>query len=301
MCYSLANLLILSRIKSALGLDKCKGFLSGAAPIKQSTVEYFASLDIPILGAYGMSETTAIASMMSNEKFNLKSVGFSLAGIDLKIDNPDEKGNGEIIFRGRNIMMGYLKNEQATKETIDSQGFLHSGDLGKVDKDSFLFITGRIKELIITAGGENVAPLIIEDNFKEFCSPCSNIMVMGENQKFLCAFITFKVDVDMARGIPSNNLTIEARNFFKNTLNIDIKTTEEAIANEKIQKYVEQCVEKTNKKAVSRATYLRKWKLLPVDFSITGNELTPTLKLKRKVTEKKYQSFVDDMYSEAKL
>ena len=78
-------------------------------------------------------------------------------------------------------MMGYLKNEQATRETIDSQGYLHSGDLGKMDKEGFIFITGRIKELIITAGGENIAPLIIEDNFKEFCPPCSNIMAIGEN------------------------------------------------------------------------------------------------------------------------
>jgi long-chain-fatty-acid--CoA ligase ACSBG len=99
----------------------------------------------------------------------------------LKIDNPDEKGNGEIIFRGRNIMMGYLKNEQATRETIDKDGYLRSGDLGKIDSQEFLYITGRIKELIITAGGENIAPLIIEDAFKENCPPCSNIMVIGEN------------------------------------------------------------------------------------------------------------------------
>ena len=151
-----------------------------------------------------------------------------------------------------------------------------------------MYITGRIKELIITAGGENIAPLIIEDNFKEFCPPCSNIMVIGENQKFLCAFITFKVDVDMTKGIPSNNLTSDARNFFKNTLNVEVKTSDEACSNDKIQKFIEQSFEKTNKKAVSRAAYIRKWKLLPVDFSITGNELTPTLKLKRKVTEKKY-------------
>ena len=181
MCYHVAHSLILSKIKAALGLDKCKGFLYGAAPIKASTVEYFASLDIPILGAYGMSETTAMVTLNSNGKFDLKSVGTAVGGIEVKIDNPDEKGNGEIIFRGRNIMMGYLKNEAATKETIDSQGYLHSGDLGKVDKHGFLFITGRIKELIITAGGENIAPLIIEDNFKEACPPCSNIMVIGEN------------------------------------------------------------------------------------------------------------------------
>lgn len=234
MCYHVANSLILSKIKGALGLDKCKGFLYGAAPIKASTVEYFASLDIPILGAYGMSETTAMVTLNSNGKFDLKSVGTNVGGIDVKIDNPDEKGNGEIIFRGRNIMMGYLKNEQATKETIDSQGFLHSGDLGKVDKNGFLFITGRIKELIITAGGENIAPLIIEDHFKEFCPPCSNVMVIGENQKFLCAFVTFKVDVDMSKGVPSNNLTTEAKNWFKNNLNLDLKTTQEVVANEKV-------------------------------------------------------------------
>lgn len=93
----------------------------------------------------------------------------------------------------------------------------------------------------------------------------------------------------MAKGIPSNNLTSDAKAFFKNNLGVEVKTTDEAVSNEKIQKFVEQCLEKTNKKAVSRASYVRKWKLLPVDFSINGGELTPTLKLKRKVTEKKYQ------------
>jgi long-chain-fatty-acid--CoA ligase ACSBG len=198
-------------------------------------------------------------------------------------------------------MMGYLKNEQATRETIDSKGFLHSGDLGKLDSKGFLFITGRIKELIITAGGENIAPLIIEDNFKEFCPPCSNIMVIGENAKFLCAFITFKVDIDMSKGIPSNNLTTEAKNFFKNQIGVEVLTSEEATKNDKIQKFIEQCISKTNGKAVSRAAHVRKWKILPVDFSISGGELTPTLKLKRKVTEKKYQQLVDEMYSDPKL
>lgn len=198
-------------------------------------------------------------------------------------------------------MMGYLKNEQATKETIDARGFLHSGDLGKFDSDGFLFITGRIKELIITAGGENIAPLIIEDKFKELCPPCSNVMVIGENQKFLCAFVTFKVEINMSIGALTNNLTVEARNFFKNQLGLDLKTSDEAVAHPKIQQFVEQCFQKANAKAVSRAAHIRKWKLLPVDFSIAGLELTPTLKLKRKFTEKKYQNLVDEMYAEAKL
>jgi long-chain-fatty-acid--CoA ligase ACSBG len=198
-------------------------------------------------------------------------------------------------------MMGYFKNEQATKDTIDQRGFLHSGDLGRIDDKGFLYITGRIKELIITAGGENVAPVMIEDTVKEFCPPISNIMVLGEQQRFLGAFITFKVDVDPATGIPSKNLLPEARNFFQKELGQDVKTSDEAIANEKVKKFVEQCIEKANSKAVSRACHIRKWKFLPTDFSLPGGELTPTLKLKRKVTEAKYQTFVDEMYQDAKL
>jgi len=101
-------------------------------------------------------------------------------GCDLVIANPDENGEGEICMRGRNIMMGYLKNEKATRETIDSQGFVRSGDRGKLDADGFLRITGRIKELIIGAGGENIAPVPVEDTFKLMCPACSNIMMIGE-------------------------------------------------------------------------------------------------------------------------
>lgn len=124
-------------------------------------------------------------------------------------------------------------------------------------------------------------------------------MVIGENQKFLCALITLKVDMDVAKGIPTNNLTSEARNFFKAQLGVEVKTVEEAIKNEKVKKFIDSCIQKTNSKAVSRAAHVRKWTLLPVDFSIPGGEFTPTLKLKRKVTEKKFQKIVDEMYTEA--
>jgi long-chain-fatty-acid--CoA ligase ACSBG len=127
-----------------------------------------------------MSETTGAHIYMRHNKFKLTTSGMTLPGCDILIDRPDEKGEGEICMRGRNIMMGYLKNEAATADTIDNAGFLHSGDRGIVDPDGFLRITGRIKELIITAGGENVAPVPIEDNFKETCPPCANIMVVGE-------------------------------------------------------------------------------------------------------------------------
>ena len=117
----------------------------------------------------------------------------------------------------------------------------------------------------------------------------------------MAALVTLKADIDPATGVPSKNLTNEAKNKFKSELNLDLKTTDEAIANEKVQKYIQQSIEKANSKAVSRAAHIRKWKIIPVDFSLPGGELTPTLKLKRKVTEQKYKALVDEMYQDAKL
>lgn len=234
---------------------------------------------------------------MSPGKFTLNTAGWTMPGQDIMIANPDENGEGEICMRGRSMMMGYLNNEKATQDTIDNLGYIHSGDKGKINKDGFLQITGRIKELIITGGGENIAPVPVEDNFKFICPPCSNIMMVGEMQRFMASLITFKVDIDPKTGVPSKNLITEARTFFKNELGEDIKTTDEAIGNPKVSDYIKKCIELTNKKSVSRAAHIRKFKLLPDDFSIPGGELTPTLKLKRKVTEKKYQHFIDEMFA----
>jgi long-chain-fatty-acid--CoA ligase ACSBG len=201
--YSVAKSLILNKIKSALGLDQTVAFYFGAAPLKQSSVTYFASLDIPIFNVYGMSETSGATTLHTADNFRLDSAGPTIAGADLKIADPDENGEGEICMRGRNTMMGYLKNDEATIATIDSQGYIKSGDKGKIEKDGHLKITGRIKELIIGAGGENIAPVPVEDNFKEACPACSNIMMVGEMQRFMGALVTFKVDVDPASGQPS--------------------------------------------------------------------------------------------------
>jgi len=200
MMYSLANFLILSRIKKAIGLDQCEFHFFGAAPLKKSTIEYFASLDIILFNLYGMSETSGATTIHDFDNFRLDAAGFTLPGCDLRIADPDENGEGEICMRGRNTMMGYLKNEEATIKTLDNQGYIRSGDKGKIDAQGFLRITGRIKELIITAGGENIAPVPVEDNFKLACPPCSNIMMVGEQQRFMGAFITFKVDIDMKTG-----------------------------------------------------------------------------------------------------
>ena len=178
--FGLANYLILSKVKKALGLDQCLGFFFGAAPLKKSSIEFFGSLDMILFNVYGMSETTGAHTIQTFSKFSFDSAGFAMDGVDLIIANPDEHGEGEICMRGRNIMMGYLKNEEATRSTIDKNGYVHSGDKGKLTHDGFLKITGRIKELIITAGGENIAPVPIEDNFKLECVACSNMMMIGE-------------------------------------------------------------------------------------------------------------------------
>ena len=147
-----------------------------------------------IQNAFGMTETSGGSTSNLYNVFRLDTCNFALPGTEIKIDKPDQTGEGEVCLRGRHSMMGYFKNEEATKNTIDAQGWVHSGDLGKLE-DGFLSITGRIKELIITAGGENVAPIPIEDCFKEEFPPCSNIVLVGENQRFIASLITFKVDL----------------------------------------------------------------------------------------------------------
>ena len=221
----------------------------------------------------------------------------NLDGTHIKIANPDENGEGEICISGRTIMMGYLKNESATTEVIDQDGYFKTGDLGKIVDGKWLKITGRIKELIITAGGENVAPVIIEDLFKLHFPPCSNIMLVGENERFIAALISFKCDLDMATGEPKNTLLPESVKYFKEKCGVDVKTSDEAIANQKIIEHLQVCINETNKKVVSKAAHIKKFKLLSKDFSIPGGELTPTMKLKRKVTIKKYADLIAELYA----
>lgn len=178
--FEMANSLIIKKAKKFLGLDQCKVMMYGSAPLKQSTVDFFAGFDMPILNIYGLSEVCGTTTVQFPSQFKLETAGMCIAGSHFRIGNPDQDGNGEVQIKGRSIMMGYLKNGDATRKVISPDGYLSSGDIGKIT-DSWLVITGRIKELIITSGGENVAPVAIEDIFKAQCSACSNIMLLGEN------------------------------------------------------------------------------------------------------------------------
>lgn len=143
---------ITAKVKQALGFDRVKNFITGAAPLSSDTKKYFMSLDIPIIEAFGMSESTGGHSMSSIEQTTFETIGKSLPGVETKIIKAADDGSGEVCVKGRHIFMGYISEVEKTAEAIDDDGWLHTGDVGYIDRDGFIFITGRIKELIITAG-----------------------------------------------------------------------------------------------------------------------------------------------------
>jgi long-chain-fatty-acid--CoA ligase ACSBG len=292
--YPIANLLMFKKIRKALGFQNCNFFAYGAAPMKRQTLDFFKSLGIMLHNGYGMSESTAPQFCnFDGNPIEIYTAGIPIPGTEAKIINPDKDGVGEICFRGRNRFMGYYKNDKATLETIDEEGFLHSGDQGYINKNGNLVITGRIKELIITAGGENVAPVPIEDSLKEACRIISNVVIQGDDKKYLAALITLKHESD-------GTLTREVLDFIKE-INSDAQSIVEAINCDKIKFYIQKCIDEVNKNAVSRAQLIRKWTILPGEFSIDGGELTPTLKIKRKFVSQKYSKIIDKMYADPKF
>lgn len=191
--YLIAKWLVFNKVKAALGLDRCHLFGTAAAPLSNDVKKYFMSLDIVIIDAYGMSECAGAHSLTTNSAFRLGSVGRTLPGFATKLDNIDKDGEGEICMGGRHVFMGYLNDPEKTKEAKDDHSWLHSGDLGKKDVDGFLYVTGRIKELVITAGGENVPPVHIEQLVKKVCPALSNAMLIGDRRKYLTMLVTLKV------------------------------------------------------------------------------------------------------------
>ncbi len=192
--FKVADRLVLSKVKRMLGLNNARIMAVGSAPFARKTSEFFLSLGLVITEAFGMSETTGGVIAAVSDNYRIGSVGLTNSYNKIKIMNPDEAGNGEVCMYGRNMFMGYLNSQLKTQEVYDVDGYLHSGDLGKFDQDGFLYITGRIKELLITAGGENVAPVPIEDAVKEELPDIvSNSMVVGDKRKYLTLLITLKV------------------------------------------------------------------------------------------------------------
>uniref|UniRef100_A0A1X7TGT8 long-chain-fatty-acid--CoA ligase n=2 Tax=Amphimedon queenslandica TaxID=400682 RepID=A0A1X7TGT8_AMPQE len=245
-----------------------------------------------------MSETSSVATVNTLDNYKPTSVGRALNGVEVKIFEPDpETEDGEICFRGRNIFMGYLDNEEKTKEAIDDEGWLHSGDIGRVDEEGFYYITGRKKELIITKGGENIAPVPIEDCIKEEVPIISNVMLVGDDKKYLTMLVTLRVKVDENQS-PTDNLTDSVVALLSQH-NSQSTTVTEAKDDDIVKQLIQEGMERANEKAISRAARIQKFTILPVEFSIEGNELTSTMKLKRSVTAQKYKDEIDKMYPES--
>ena len=299
--YGCANGLILSKIKAALGLDQTKGCFTAAAPIAPETLLYFASLDIPVYEVFGQSECTGPHTVSGPGKWKIGYCGRPLKGTESLV----AKGSNELCYRGRHIFMGYMYMPDKTAETIDEEGFLHSGDIGEFDDNNdsdipkgpsgFMKITGRIKELIITAGGENVPPVLIENEMKAAMVALSNCMVIGDKRKFLSMVVSLRVDVDMETGLPTDKLSKDSL-FVAQQIGSTATTYTEAKIDPLWTSYVDKGVKTANGKTTSNAQIVQKWKWLPVDFSEKEGDLTPTLKLKRNVVAAKYEALIDSIY-----
>ncbi|XP_075753729.1 long-chain-fatty-acid--CoA ligase ACSBG1 isoform X3 [Pelodiscus sinensis] len=295
----LADYLVLAKIRNALGFSHCQKHFCGAAPLTTETLDFFLSLNIPLYEAYGMSETTGPHCMSGPYVYRRRSCGKAVPGCKVKLVNEDADGNGEICFWGRTIFMGYLNMEDKTKEAIDDDGWLHSGDLGKLDKDGFIYVTGRIKELIITAGGENVPPIPIEDAVKKELPIVSNAMLIGDQKKFLSMLLTLKSTLDPDTSDPTDNLTEQAREFCQKIGSKATKVSEIVATRDKaVYQAIQEGINRVNMKSTASVQHIQKWTVLEKDFSIAGGEFGPTMKLKRLAVLEKYKDEVDSFYKE---
>ncbi|XP_053317836.1 long-chain-fatty-acid--CoA ligase ACSBG1 isoform X2 [Spea bombifrons] len=296
---TLADFLVLSKIRKALGFSRCQKHFSGAAPISKETLEFFLGLNITLYEAYGMSETTGPHCMSGPQTHRFQCCGKAVPGCQVKIVNKDGEGNGEICFWGRNVFMGYLNMEDKTREVFDNEGWLHSGDLGVLDDDGFLQVTGRIKELIITAGGENIPPVPIEDAVKRCLPIVSNAVLIGDRRKFVSMLLTLKSTVNPVTLEPMDTLTQEAIRFCHGA-GSEATTVSEILGqkDQAIYRAIQEGINKVNKDAVSNAQRIQKWTILLKDFSISGGEMGPTMKIKRHAIIEKYRKEVEAFYRE---
>ena len=274
---NLANKLVISKIKDALGLDQLQVALSGAAPISVSTLEFFASIGLPIHEGYGMTETTAFASVQPYGKLRFGTIGKPLPGVEAKIAD-----DGEIMLKGINMVKGYLRLPEKTAELYDDDDWMHTGDLGAIDDDGYISITGRKKDLIITAGGKNVAPAEME-GYLQAIPGVGQAVVVGDRQPYLSALIVLDPEA-----LPELEVASQISG---------LSDVETAARNPEVKRYIEQEMQEVCNKKVARYQTIKKIQILPTVFSVDGGELTPTLKVKRNIVNEKYSSEISAFYA----
>ena len=273
--YRVADRLVFSKVRARLGFDETRILVVSAAPIARETLDYFQSLGLPIMDIYGMSECTGPTTVSVPTRYRLGWAGCALPGTELRIAK-----DGEILMRGPHVFRGYFKNEEATRETLDSDGWLHSGDVGQIDERGFLRVTDRKKELLITSGGKNVAPQRLEGRLKQIPA-VSQAVAIGDRRPYVVALLT----LDPLR------VVTEAEK-----AGSPARTPEEAARCPVFRSYVEKQVEEVNR-SLARYESIKKIALLPRELSVETGELTPTLKLKRRIILERHKAAIDALHA----
>jgi long-chain acyl-CoA synthetase len=271
--HALFERLVYRKLRHALGGGMRMAFCGGS-PLGERLTHFFDGIGVRIFEGYGLTETSPTLTLNRPGSWRPGTVGRPLAGTTIRIA-PD----GEILAKGPQVFVGYWRNPEATAEVIDEDGWFHTGDIGELDDDGFLRITGRKKELIVTAAGKNVAPAPLEDRLRAH-PLVSQAVVVGDDRPFVAALVTIDEDA-FADWVAE--------------IGIEARTVEEAADTAELRAAIAAAVEEANL-SVSKAESIREFSILPHDFTIDAEELTPTLKVRRTVVHLRYQEFIDSIY-----
>jgi long-chain acyl-CoA synthetase len=270
--HALFHKLVFSKIHDRFG-GKIRLFISGGAPLSREVGEFFLACGITILEGYGLTESTTAMSVNHPTDFRMGSVGKLFPGTEVKIDT-----DGEILVRGGIVFQGYYENDEATKETLDDEGWLHTGDIGDFDREGFLYITDRKKDIIVTAGGKNISPANIEGALKA-TQYVSQALAFGDKKPYITALVTLDPD-ETATFAASHGIEGDMFTF---------------VAHPEVQALVQAALDKVNGE-VGRVEQVKRARILPIDFTQETGELTPSLKVKRKVVVERYGDWINEMY-----
>ncbi|NRD58340.1 MULTISPECIES: long-chain fatty acid--CoA ligase [Corallococcus] len=273
--FALAQRLVFEPLKTRIGLEKAKLFSTSAAPIGRDVLDFFASIDVVLLEVWGMTEVSGPATVSTAECARMGTVGRPMLGVEVRIAQ-----DGEILVQGGNVCLGYHRNPEATQELL-ADGWLHTGDVGQLDSEGFLRITGRKKEIIVTSGGKKTSPANIEELLKGV-SPVGHALVVGDRRNYLVALVT--LDPDRVRKLAREKGWPE-----------DVATL---VKDARLQQHLYEAFERDVNPKLSRFETIKRFRVLPGEFSIDGGELTPSMKMRRKVVEQKYADAIEALYNE---
>lgn len=273
--FRIAEVLALGNVRKLLGINRARFLITGAAPISPDLVRWYLALGVPMLEVWGMTETTGAATCVPPNRIKPGSIGPAAGFTEMKVD----PATGEILVRGQNVFMGYLNQPEKTAETIDAEGWLHTGDVGVVDGDGFFRITDRMKDIIITAGGKNITPSEFENELK-FSPYITDAVVIGDKRPYLTVLIM-----------------IDQENVEKYAQDNDVPFSNYASLTRapEIQALIQNEIDRVNKK-FARVEQVKKFFLLDTQLTAEDEELTPTMKLKRKLVQQKYAPQIEAMY-----